>query len=88
VLMALTEQEKRDAYLGWIEDYTGLSLADKDEDDWPGPVRIVLEKLMQADDHPSGVAAENIDDLSMTYFLDSIDPRLLQMLGNIRVLKW
>ena len=47
--MAMTAEEKRAAYLGWINEETGQSFEDNEA--LPGTVNLALEKLMEMDEN-------------------------------------
>ena len=83
--MALTEEEKKEAFKKWIEEHVGFEI------DWldpPGAATIALDRLMSYD-APPGVASEKIDDLAQSYIsYAGLDPVTRDFLKEIRKVKW
>lgn len=60
----MTEEQVRQAYLEWIEDYCNNEF---DKDDLPGGVELALDQLVKIDPMDFNIKSESIGDLSQTF---------------------
>ena len=66
----MTEEQVRQAYLEWIEDYCNNTF---DKDNLPGGVKLALDQLIKIDPLRFSIQSEQIGDLSQTFANDDGD---------------
>lgn len=70
----MTEEQIRQAYLEWIEDYTNNKF---EKDKLPGGIRLALDNLMQLDPLSFNVVSEKLSDMSQTFANDGDIPKFI-----------
>lgn len=83
--MAMTDEEKRAAYLEWINKETGQNYVD--DDSLPAIVELILEKLMELDDTKVNIKSRKQGGRSVT-FTDGMPGQIEGLIASIRKVKW
>lgn len=83
----MTEEEKRAAYLEWINAETGQNFSEADGEELPALVELVLEKLVEMDGDKVNVKSVKQGGRSIT-FVDGMSDKVKDLLGPLRKLRW
>jgi len=82
--MAMTEVEKKAAYLQWINAETGQNYQ---LGELPALVELVLDKLLEMDGDKANVKAMTQGGRSVT-FTDGVGERIEELLAPLKKLRW
>ena len=82
--MAMTEVEKKAAYLQWINAETGQNYQ---LEDLPALVELVLDKLLEMDGDKANIKAMTQGGRSVT-FTDGVGDKIKELLAPLRKLRW
>lgn len=80
----MTDEQKREAYLEWINAETGQNYQ---LEDLPALVELVLDKLLEMDGDKANVKAMTQGGRSVT-FTDGVGDKIKEMLAPLRRLRW
>lgn len=83
--MSMTDEEKRAAYLEWINNKTGQNYTD--DDTLPVIVELILEKLVELDNTEVNIKSKSQGGRSIT-FVDGMPKRIEELIASIRKVKW
>ena len=81
----MTESEKREAYLEWINNKTGQNYVD--DDSLPAVVELILEKLMELDGQDVNIKSESQGGRSVT-FAEDMPGQIKELMNSVRKVKW
>lgn len=70
----MTEEQVRQAYLDWIEDFCNNEF---DKYNLPGGVKLALDQLVKIDPLDFNIASESMADLSQTFANDGDIPKFI-----------
>ena len=84
-MMSMTESEKREAYLEWINNKTGQNYVD--DDSLPAVVELILEKLMELDGQDVNIKSESQGGRSVT-FAEDMPGQIKELMNSVRKVKW
>ena len=84
----MTEQELRDAYLGWIKSYCNNDFDETGIEVLPGGVTLALEKLVARHGQDSNIASEQVGDLSRSFFSDDVPKEIKSILRPYRRIRF
>lgn len=80
----MTDEQKREAYLEWINAETGQNYQ---LEDLPALVELVLDKLLEMDGDKANIKAMTQGGRSVT-FTDGVGDKIKEMLAPLRRLRW
>lgn len=80
----MTDEQKREAYLEWINAETGQNYQ---LEDLPALVELVLDKLLEMDGDKANIKAMTQGGRSVT-FADGVGDRIKELLAPLRRLRW
>lgn len=80
----MTDEQKREAYLEWINAETGQNYQ---IDELPALVELVLDKLLEMDGDKANVKTMTQGGRSVT-FTDGVGDKIKEMLAPLRRLRW
>lgn len=80
----MTDEQKREAYLEWINAETGQNYQ---LEDLPALVELVLDKLLEMDGDKANIKAMTQGGRSVT-FTDGVGDRIEELLAPLRRLRW
>jgi len=80
----MTDEQKREAYLEWINAETGQNYQ---IDELPALVELVLDKLLEMDGDKANIKAMTQGGRSVT-FTDGVGDRIEELLAPLRRLRW
>jgi len=81
----MTDEEKRAAYLQWLNEETGQSYVN--DDTLPILVEIILDKLLEMDGDKVNVKSASQGGRSIT-FVDGIPEKIKELMNPLRKLRW
>lgn len=74
MVIKMTEEQIRQAYLDWIEDYCNNKF---DRDNLPGGIKLALDQLVEIDPLDFNIASEKLSDMSQAYANDGEIPKFI-----------
>lgn len=80
----MTDEQKREAYLEWINAETGQNYQ---LEELPALVELVLDKLLEIDGNQANIKAMTQGGRSVT-FTDGVGDKIKEMLAPLRRLRW
>lgn len=80
----MTDEQKREAYLEWINAETGQNYQ---LEELPALVELVLDKLLEMDGDKANIKAMTQGGRSVT-FTDGVGDRIEELLAPLRKLRW
>lgn len=80
----MTDEQKREAYLEWVNAETGQNYQ---LEDLPALVELVLDKLLEMDGDKANIKAMTQGGRSVT-FADGVGDRIKELLAPLRRLRW
>lgn len=80
----MTDEQKREAYLEWVNAETGQNYQ---LEDLPALVELVLDKLLEMDGDKANIKAMTQGGRSVT-FTDGVGDRIEELLAPLRKLRW
>lgn len=80
----MTDEQKREAYLEWINAETGQNYQ---LEDLPALVELVLDKLLEMDGDKANIKAMTQGGRSVT-FTDGVGDKIKELLAPLRKLRW
>ena len=83
----MTEEEKRAAYLEWINAETGQNYTESEEESLPALVELALEKLLEMDGDKVNIKSISQGGRSIT-FADGVSGKMVDLLKPLRKLRW
>lgn len=86
----MTDEEIREACLGWIKDETNNDFinSETEEEELPGGVIIALDLMVKNYDVPLNVQSKKHRKMSITYFPAKIAQKIYDLISPYRKLKW
>jgi len=81
----MTDEEKRAAYLEWINNETGQDYVG--DDTLPAVIDLVLDKLMSMDGDEVNIKSKSQGGRSVT-FEEGMPDKIIQMIHSVRKVKW
>ena len=80
----MTDEQKREAYLEWINAETGQNYQ---IDELPALVELVLDKLLEMDGDKANIKAMTQGSRSVT-FTDGVGDKIKELLAPLKRLRW
>lgn len=82
----MTEEELKQAYFQWIQDYTNNKF---DDEVLPGGVQLALDNLIELDPLSFNISSEKLSDMSQTFTNDGSVPKFIyNWLAPYRKVRW
>ncbi|MFW6327550.1 MAG: hypothetical protein ACOC2F_04490 [Bacteroidota bacterium] len=82
--MAMTDEEKKEAYLAWINSETNQ---DYTLEDAPATVNLAIEKLMEMDENQVNIKSKSKGGRSVT-FVEGVPDLIYELIGRKKRLDW